>query len=78
GGELDWVTFTSSSTATNLWELLTPSQREKVAAMKRVSIGPMTSETLRKLGNGEWQPTAEAKHADIRSMVEAIVNCVIG
>ncbi|MCL2639860.1 MAG: uroporphyrinogen-III C-methyltransferase [Phycisphaerales bacterium] len=68
--ELDWVTFTSGSTAMNLWELLLPEQRTKIAAMRRASIGPMTTESLEKLG---WKPTVEAKHANIKSMVDAIL-----
>jgi len=68
--EVDWVTFTSGSTAANLWELLTPEQRKKIADVKRASIGPMTSEAMAKLG---WTPTVEAKHANIKSMVDAIL-----
>ena len=69
-GKIDWVTFTSGSTATNLWELLSAEQRAKVDAMKRVSIGPVTTTAMAKLG---WTPTVEAKRADIAGVVEAIL-----
>jgi uroporphyrinogen III methyltransferase/synthase len=72
-GALDWVTFTSASTATNLWEMLTPEQRQAVAKMKRVSIGPITSAALAKLGNGEWTPTTEAREHDIPGVLSAML-----
>jgi uroporphyrinogen III methyltransferase/synthase len=71
---IDWVTFTSASTATNLWELLTPERRAKVGGMKRVSIGPVTSAALN--GLASWEPTIEAKRHDIAGVVEALRNYV--
>ena len=73
---MSWVTFTSASTARNLWELLTPGQREKVAGMRRVSIGPVTSAALASLGKGEWTATMEAGEHDIEGVVGAIVGGV--
>jgi uroporphyrinogen III methyltransferase/synthase len=70
--EIEWVTFTSASTAVNLWEMLDAGQRAKVAGMKRASIGPITSAAMRKLGNGEWMPTVEATEHDIAGVVRAI------
>jgi uroporphyrinogen III methyltransferase / synthase len=66
------VTFTSASTANNLWDLLTPEQRQAVAKMQRASIGPITTAALNKLGNGEWKPTIEATTHNIEGLVEAI------
>jgi uroporphyrinogen III methyltransferase/synthase len=71
-GGVDWVTFTSGSTATNLWDLLTEEQRQVIARVKRASIGPITSAALAKLGHGEWAPTVEATQHDIGGLVEAI------
>ncbi len=76
GAGFDWVTFTSASTAKNLWELLSVEQRAKVAGMKRVSIGPVTSAALAGLGSGEWKATIEAGRHDIAGVVEAI--CAVG
>lgn len=67
-----WVTFTSASTANNLWDLLTPDERARVARMHRASIGPITTATLEKLGSGEWRPTLEAQTHDIPGLVAAI------
>jgi uroporphyrinogen III methyltransferase/synthase len=67
-----WVTFTSASTAKNLWDLLTPEERARVATMRRASIGPVTTAALEKLGAGEWRPTIEAQTHDIPGLVDAI------
>jgi hypothetical protein len=40
--------------------------------MQRVSIGPITSATMAKLGKGEWKPTLEAVKHDIPGLVEAL------
>jgi uroporphyrinogen-III synthase len=66
------VTFTSASTARNLWELLTAEQRRVIAGVKRASIGPITTAALAKLGQGEWAATAKAGQHDIGGLVEAI------
>jgi len=69
-----WITFTSASTAENLWDMLTPAQRTRVAQMKRASIGPITSAALQSLGTGEWKPTLEAAVHTIEGLVRAIAN----
>jgi len=68
-GKVDWLTFTSASTAENLHALLSDAQREKVKAAKRLSIGPITSAALAKLG---WPATVEAEQHDIGGMVAAL------
>jgi uroporphyrinogen III methyltransferase/synthase len=73
-GRGDWVTFTSASTAENLWKLLTAEQRAGVAGMKRASIGPVTSAAMRKLGGGEWAPTVEAAEHTIEGVVGAMLD----
>jgi len=68
-GSIHWVTFTSSSTAANLVELLGP-ERDLLNNIKRASIGPITSATLNQLN---LPPTIEAQQHDIPGLVEAIV-----
>jgi len=66
------ATFTSSSSATHLAE----AAREAGVAwpfvgVTAVSIGPITSETLRELG---WQPAVEANPSDIPGLIQAVVS----
>ncbi len=70
----NWVTFTSASTANNLWELLSAEHRQIVAQMQRASIGPVTSAALEKLGESQWKPTVEAAQHDIAGLVQAILD----
>ena len=63
------VTFTSSSTATNLLSLLAPEQREHLREICLASIGPVTSATLSKAG---FAPTVEASEYTMGGLVEAI------
>ncbi len=66
----DAVTFTSSSTVTNLFALLAAAGVELPAGLRAVSIGPVTSSTLRK---HQWEPAAEADPHDIGGLVHACV-----
>ena len=50
GGALDAVTFSSSSTVTNLCDLVGPAAPELLAKLKVASIGPVTTATADKLG----------------------------
>jgi uroporphyrinogen III methyltransferase/synthase len=51
GGNPDLVTFTSSSTVSNLVNILKKSKKEcYLNSIKGASIGPVTSETAGKLG----------------------------
>jgi uroporphyrinogen III methyltransferase/synthase len=63
----DWVTFTSSSTAHNLMAAV---GADALAGSKAVSIGPITSGTLRSHG---IEVAAEAKNFTIPGLVEAIL-----
>ena len=66
----DVITFTSSSTASNFAKLL-PGQSlaEVLRGTAVASIGPITSETVRKLG---LEVTIEARESTIPGLVEAI------
>jgi uroporphyrinogen-III synthase len=66
----DAATFTSSSTVTNFLALLGEAGVAAPAGMKAVSIGPVTSATLRENG---WEPAAEADPHDLSGLVEAVV-----
>jgi uroporphyrinogen III methyltransferase/synthase len=67
--EIHWITFTSSSTASNFVRLLGCSYREQLANVKVASIGPITSATLRELG---LEPTIQADVYNISGLIESI------
>ena len=65
------VTFTSSSSATHLAEAARAAGiKFPFAGVSAVSIGPITSQTLRELG---WEPAAEASVSDIPGLIDALV-----
>ena len=71
----DAATFTSSSTVTNFLQLLEVAGIQRVPReVQAISIGPITSQTLRIHG---WEPTAEANPHDIPGLVQAIQNALI-
>lgn len=63
------ITFTSSSTARNLLGLCESARVTLPPFVLRVSIGPITSETLRSLG---YAPHAEALTASVASLAQAV------
>ncbi len=65
---IDWITFTSSSTATNLVALL-GDDRHLLEHVKTASIGPITSEAMRRLG---LPVTVEAPVATVAALTEAM------
>ncbi|MDE1161550.1 MAG: uroporphyrinogen-III synthase [Acidobacteriaceae bacterium] len=64
----DAVTFTSSSSVTNLLALLAEAGVALPEGVKRISIGPVTSETLRAAGVAAH---AEAREANVKALAEA-------
>ncbi|HTZ59443.1 MAG TPA: uroporphyrinogen-III synthase [Acidobacteriaceae bacterium] len=66
----DAVTFTSSSTVNNFFSLLAAAKLDLPEGLKAVSIGPVTSRTLR--GQG-WEPACQAVQYDIPGVVAACV-----
>ena len=68
--QADYLTFTSSSTVRFLLERATPGPRTRI-----VSIGPVTSATLREHG---IEPHAEARRHDIAGLLDALVADVAG
>lgn len=63
------VTFTSSSTATNFLALLGDHARHFLQSVHLASIGPVTTETLKKAG---FSPMIEADEYTMNGLVEAI------
>ena len=66
----DAATFTSSSTVTNFHQLLNAAGIKRPEKMLAISIGPITSQTLRDHG---WEPSAEANPHDIPGLVSAVI-----
>ena len=68
------ATFTSSSTVRNLAEVAREANVQfPLAGVAGVSIGPVTSATLREQG---WEPAGEAAVSDIPSLIEAVVKAL--
>jgi uroporphyrinogen-III synthase/uroporphyrinogen III methyltransferase/synthase len=69
---IEAATFTSSSSATHLAEAARAAGIEfPFAGVPAVSIGPITSQTLRELG---WEPAAEAEPFDIPGLIAATLS----
>jgi uroporphyrinogen-III synthase len=69
---LDAATFTSSSSVTHLAEAARIAGIAwPWAEVPAISIGPITSQTLRDLG---WPPVAEAEPSDITGLIAAVAH----
>jgi uroporphyrinogen-III synthase len=67
---IDAAIFTSSSSAMHLADAARAAGiRFPFAGVHAISIGPITSQTLRELG---WRPAAEASQSDIPGLVAAV------
>jgi uroporphyrinogen-III synthase len=70
----DAATFTSSSTVTNFFHLLREAGFvRQPGGLLAISIGPITSQTLRDFG---WEPAAEADPHDVAGLVAATVRAL--
>jgi uroporphyrinogen-III synthase len=69
----DAITFTSSSTARNLLALCEAAGVTLPPAALLVSIGPITTATLRELG---YPPHVEAPSASIEALAQAVYDCL--
>ena len=66
--------FTSSSSVTHLGEAARPAGIAfPFAGVAAISIGPITSQTLRELG---WEPAAEARPSDVSGLVAAVLRAL--
>jgi uroporphyrinogen-III synthase/uroporphyrinogen III methyltransferase/synthase len=73
---IDAATFTSSSSATHLAEAARLARVEwPFADVPAVSIGPITSQTLRELG---WPPAGEANSSNIPGLINAVERVFFG
>jgi len=70
GGQISWLTFTSSSTVRNLMAALDPDTIIS-SAVRIGSIGPSTSATLRQF---KLEPTVEADPHTTAGLVEAVLD----
>ena len=68
-GRINWITFTSSSTARNFATLLGPDYRDKLKGIRLASIGPITTQTLNELG---LPPTVQADQYNIQGLITAL------
>lgn len=69
----DAATFTSSSTVTNFLALLREAGVGVPAEMKAISIGPVTSRTMRENG---LEPAAEANPHDLQGLIAALTSAL--
>ncbi len=67
------ITFTSSSTARNLLALCEAAGLQLPDEVLRISIGPITSATMRELG---WPPHAEAPEATVTSLADTVAKAI--
>jgi len=74
GDGLDAVTFTSSSSVTHLADVARAAGASfPFATVRAVSIGPVTSQTLREAG---WEPAAEAEPHDVPGLISATIRAL--
>ncbi len=74
GSQLDAAAFTSSSSVTHLAEVARVAGIAfPLLGVKAISIGPVTSGTLREFG---WDPAAEATPHDIPGLIDAVVRAL--
>jgi uroporphyrinogen III methyltransferase / synthase len=72
---IDAVTFTSASTVDHFFGKLTAEERKKVAEhAKLFSIGPTTTEAIRRFG---FTPEVESKNATIAALHDAVVGALV-
>ncbi|MCX7990756.1 MAG: uroporphyrinogen-III C-methyltransferase [Proteobacteria bacterium] len=66
---VDYITFTSSSTVSNFFELI-EENKNLLSNIKLASIGPVTSSTIKKLG---FEPYVSAEEYTIDGLISAII-----
>ena len=70
-GEVDYITFTSSSTVTNFVDLIGKENIDKLNKLKIISIGPITTQTAERLKLNVYK---ESEVATIDAMIDTIIN----
>ncbi|QGY40050.1 uroporphyrinogen-III C-methyltransferase [Pseudodesulfovibrio cashew] len=69
-GKINYVTFTSSSTVENFFELVNPDVFRQYPEVKIASIGPVTTETVKRFG---FTPAIEPEEYTIPGLVEGLL-----
>ncbi len=72
-GDIQYITFTSSSTVDNFFELVSPETLKKYPDVKIASIGPVTSGTVKAHG---FTPDLEPEEYTIPGLVAELVKDV--
>lgn len=72
-GDIQYVTFTSSSTVENFFELVSPETLKKYPDVKIASIGPITTGTVERFG---FTPDIEPEEYTIPGLVDALLGAV--
>jgi uroporphyrinogen III methyltransferase/synthase len=70
-GKVNWITFTSSSTAKNFAALLGDGVADKLKTVKIASIGPVTSDAIKALG---LPVTVQATTAAVGDLAAAVLS----
>ncbi|HVN92758.1 MAG TPA: uroporphyrinogen-III synthase [Terracidiphilus sp.] len=74
GKGIDAVAFTSSSSVTHLADAARAAGLTfPFAGVAAVSIGPITSKTLREIG---WEPAEEANRSDVPGLIQAVTRAL--
>jgi len=69
-GDIQYVTFTSSSTVENFFELVSPDTFKKYPEVKIASIGPVTTKTVQRFG---FTPDIEPEDYTIPGLVDVLL-----
>ncbi len=69
-GDIQYVTFTSSSTVENFFELVSPDTFKKYPEVKIASIGPITTKTVERFG---FTPDIEPEDYTIPGLVDVLL-----
>ncbi len=71
---IDVVTFTSGSTVSHFFDILTPDERKRVFDGAMIaSIGPVTTEAIKRYGRA---PDVEAKAASVQALHDAVIEAL--
>jgi uroporphyrinogen III methyltransferase/synthase len=70
GGEVHWITFTSSSTVKNFISLIGDDYAKQLEKVKIASIGPITTQTLKEM---RLTPTVQAENFNVDGLVRAML-----
>lgn len=70
---VNWITFTSSSTVRNFFQLLGSDAASLVEGVRIASIGPITTKTLQALGH---EPAVQAETFNVEGLIAALSGAI--